>query len=67
MKIHKNLKTLLHKYNKCLTESEQKFLNGNLSKLVIFMACLKFIEAVIHSQNTGVVEVQKPSNLKLEI
>ena len=65
MKIHKNLKKLLHKYNKCLTESEQKFLGENLSKLVIFMACLKVIEAVIHSQNTGVVEVQKPSNLKL--
>ena len=27
MKIHKNLKKLLHKYNKCFTESEQKLLN----------------------------------------
>ena len=27
MKIHKNLRKLLHKYNKCFTESEQKFLN----------------------------------------
>ena len=27
MKIYKNLKKCLHKYKKCFTESEQKFLN----------------------------------------
>ena len=27
MKIHKNFKKLLHKYNKCFAESGQKFLN----------------------------------------
>ena len=27
MKIYKNLKKRLHKYKKCFTESEQKFLN----------------------------------------
>ena len=27
MKLYKDLKKLLHKYKKCFTESEQKFLN----------------------------------------
>ena len=27
MKLHKNLKKVLHKYSKCLIESEQKIMN----------------------------------------
>ena len=43
----------------------------NLSKLLIFMACLKFIslnkvtEAAIHSQNIEAIEVWEPGDLKL--
>ena len=70
MKIHKNLKKLLHKYNKCFTESEQKFLSEKSFEISDFhglpkMYKSKVIEAAIHSQNTEVVEVREPSDLKL--
>ena len=64
MEIRKNLKKLLHKYNKCFTEYEQKFLNkkpletSNVYGLLKFIS--KVIEAAIHSQNTEVVEVREP-------
>ena len=70
MKIHKNLKKLLHKYNKCFTESEQKFLNEKSFETSDFYGLPKIhkskvIEAAIHSQNTEVVEVREPRDLKL--
>ena len=70
MKIHKNLKKLLHKHNKCFTESEQKFLNEKYFETNNFYGLPKIhkskvIEAAIHSQNTEVVEVREPCNLKL--
>ena len=70
MKIHKNLKKLLHKHNKCFTESEQKFLNEKYFETNNFYGLPKIhkskvIQAAVHSQNTGVVEVWKPCNLKL--
>ena len=70
MKIHKNLKKLLHKYNKCFTESEQKFLNEKFFETSNFYGLPKIhksniIDAAIHSQNTEVVEVREPSDLKL--
>ena len=52
MKIHKNLKKFLHKYNKCVTESEQKFLNEKSFKTSNFYSLEAVIEAAIHSQNT---------------
>ena len=70
MKIHKNLKKFLNKYNKCFMESEQKFLNEKSFKISNFYSLpkthkSKFREAAIHYQNTKVVEVREPSNLKL--
>ena len=70
MKIHKNLKKLLHKYNKCFTESEQKFLNERSFETSNFYGLPKIhkskvIEAAMHSQNTEVVEVREPHDLKL--
>ena len=69
MKIHKNLKKLLHKYSKCFAESEQKFLNEKSFQTSNFYGLPKIhkskvIEAAIHSQNTEVVEVEEPSDLK---
>ena len=70
MKIHKNLKKLLHKHNKCFPESDQEFLNGksfetsNCYGLPKILKS-KVIEAAIHSQNTEVVEVREPSDLRL--
>ena len=54
MKIHKNLKKLLHKYNKSFTESEQKFLNENFFETSSFYGLpknhkSKVIEAAIYS------------------
>ena len=70
MKIHKNLKKLLHKYNKCFTESEQKFLNEKSFETSNFYGLTKIhkskvIEAAIHSQNTEVVGVWEPCDLKV--
>ena len=70
MKIRKNFKKLLHKYNKCFTESEQKFLNEKSFKTSNFYGIPKIhksqvIEAAIHSQNTEVVEVREPRYLEL--
>ena len=70
MKIHKNLKMLLHKYNKCFTESEQKFMNEKSLETSNFYGLpkihkSKLIEAAIHSQNTEVVEIREPCDLKL--
>ena len=70
MKIHKNLKKLLHKYNKCFTEPEQKLLNEKSFETRNFYGLpkihkFKVIEAAIHSQNTEVVEVRESRNLKL--
>ena len=70
MKIHKNLKKLLHKYNKCFTESEQKFLNEKSFETSNFYGLPKIhkskvIEAAIHSQNTEAVEVREPCDLKV--
>ena len=70
MKIHNNLKKLLHKYNKCFTESEQKFLNEKSFETSNFYGLPKIhkskvIEVAIHSQNTEVVEVREPRDLKL--
>ena len=42
MKIHKNLEKLLHKYNKCFTESKQKFLKEKSFETSTFYG-LKFI------------------------
>ena len=63
MKIHTNLKKFLHKYHKCFTESEQKFLNEKSFETCNFFGLPKIhkskvIEAAIHSQNTEVVEVR---------
>ena len=57
MKIHKKLKKLLPKYNKCFTESEQKFLNEKSFETSNFYDLPKIhkskvIEAAIYSQNT---------------
>ena len=70
MKIHKILRKLLHKYNKCFTESEQKFLNEKSFETSNFYGLPKIhkskvIEAAIHFQNTEVVEVREPRDLKL--
>ena len=70
MKIHKNLKKLLHKYNKCFTESEKKFLNEKSFETSNFYGLPKIhkskvIETAIHSQNTEVVEVREPCDLKV--
>ena len=70
MKIHKNLKKLLHKYNKCFTESEQKFMNEKSFEASNFYGLpkihkTKVIEAAVHSQNTEVVEVRESRDLKL--
>ena len=67
MKIHKNLKKLLHIYNKCFTESEQKFPNEKSFETSNFYGLpkSKAIKAAIHSQNTEVVEVREPRDLKL--
>ena len=69
VKIHKNLKKLSHKYNKCFTESEQKFLNEKSFETSNFYGLPRglptYIEAAIHSQNTVVVEVWEPRDLKL--
>ena len=72
MKIHKNLKKRLHKYNKCFTKSEQKFLNEKSLETSKFYGLpkvykAKVIEAAIHSQNTEVVEVREPRDLKLRL
>ena len=72
MKIHKHLKKLLHKYNKCFTESEQKFLIEKSFKTSNFYGLPKIhkskvIERAIHSLNTEVVEVQEPHDLKLRL
>ena len=61
MKIHKNLKKLLHRYNKCFTESEQKFLNEKSFETSNFYGLPKIhnskvLEAAIHSQNTEAVD-----------
>ena len=50
-KIHKKLKKLLNKYNKCFTESEQKFLNGKSFKTSNFYG-LRKIEEAIHILKT---------------
>ena len=70
IKIHKKLKKLLSKCNKCFTEFEQKFLYEKFFKTSNFCGLpeihkSKVIEAAIHSQNTEVVEVWEPSDLKL--
>ena len=70
MKINKNLIKLLHKYNKCFTESAQKFLNEKSFETSNFYGLHKIhkskvIEAAIHSQNTDVLEVREPRDLKL--
>ena len=70
MKIHENLKKLLHRYNKCFTESEQKFLNEKSFETSNFYGLPKIhkskvIEAAIHSQNTDVVEAREPCDLKV--
>ena len=70
MKIYKNLKKLLHKYKKCFTESEQKFLNEKSFEINIIYGLPKIckskvMEAPIHSQNKQVVEVRERSDLKL--
>ena len=70
MKIRKNLKKLLHKYNKFFTESEQKFLNEKSLETSNFYGLPKIdkskvIEAPIHSQDTEVVEDREPRDLKL--
>ena len=70
MKIPKHLKKLLHKYSKCFIESEQKFLNEKSFETSNFYGLPKIhkskvIEAAIHSQNTEVIEVREPRNLKL--
>ena len=36
MKLHKNLKKALHKYSKCLIESEQKILNEKSFETINF-------------------------------
>ena len=69
MKIYKNLKTLLHKYNKCFIESEQKFMNEKSFETSNFYGLPKIhkskvINAAIHSQNTQIVEVPEPNDLK---
>ena len=69
MKIYKNLETLLHKYNKCFIESEQKFMNEKSFETSNFYGLPKIhkskvINAAIHSQNTQVVEVPEPNDLK---
>ena len=70
MKIRKNLKKLLHKYNKFFTESEQKFLNEKSFETSNFYGLPKIdksrvIEAPINSQDTEVVEDREPRDLKL--
>ena len=70
IKIHKNLKKLLHKYNNCFTESEQKYLDQKSFETNNFYGLPKIhtskvIEAAIHSQNTEVIEIREPSDLKL--
>ena len=69
MKTYKNLKMLLHKYNKCFIESEQKFMNDTSFETSNFYGLPKIhkskvINAAIHSQNTQVVEVPEPNDLK---
>ena len=69
-KVYENLKNLLHKYSKCFTESKQKVLNKKSFETSNFYGLpkihkSKFIEVAIHSQNTEVVEVREPSDLKL--
>ena len=61
---------LLHKCNKCFTESEQKSLNKNFFETSNFYNLpkthkSKVREAAVYSQNTEVVMVRKLSNLKL--
>ena len=56
MNIHKDLKNLLHKYNKCFTKSEQKFLNEKYFKISNFYGLPKL---------SLTVEVWEPSDLKL--
>ena len=58
MKMQKNLEKLLSKYNKCFTESEQKFLNEKSFETSNFYDLPKVIETAIHSQHTEVVEVR---------
>ena len=58
MKINRILKTFLHKYNKCFTESVQKYLNEKSFKASNFSVLPKThkskkIEAALHSQKTG--------------
>ena len=70
MKIYKNLKKCLHKYKKCFTESEQKFLNEKSFETYNIYGLPKIhkskaIQAPIHSQNTVVKEVRERSDLKL--
>ena len=69
-KIQKKFKKLLHKYNKCFTESEQKFLDEKSFETSNFYCLPKIrksmvIEEAIHSQNLEVVEVREPRDLKL--
>ena len=70
MKVNKNLNKHLKKYDKCFTESDQKFLREKFSETSNFynlpkIRKSKVIETAIHPQNTEVVEVREPSELKL--
>ena len=72
MKIHQILKKLLRKYNKCFTESEQKFPNPKSFETSNFYGLPKIyksqiIKAAINFQNTKVVEVREPSDLKIRL
>ena len=43
MKVNKNLNKHLKKYDKCFTESDQKFLREKFSETSNFITCLKFV------------------------
>ena len=55
MKIYKNLKKFLHKYNKCFTKSEQKLLNEKSFETSNIYGLPKLHKS-IHSQNTEAAE-----------
>ena len=70
MKVNKNLNKHLKKYDKCFAESDQKFLREKSSETSNFydlpkIRKSKVTEIAIHPQNTEVVEVREPSELKL--
>ena len=69
MKINRILKTFLHKYNKCFTESVQKYLNEKSFKASNFSVLPKThkskkVEAALYSQKTEVLEIREPGDLK---